>query len=237
MARTLRKEIIMVLIIHSSKKEARAISDIFHYMGVLSYAATPTEALSEISAIYRAVLVVDPENLPDAKSFTEKLLTYNTRIPIFALTDSRGLSGIFDGVFPSDIYSSRLVGEIVRYQKERGIPMTSRYRLAGIDASCEMARVTVFDEPIDFTKTETMILRYMIATYPTPKDADSILRYAFKPLRKPEVTSIRTHISVMNKKFRHKRGKNLFCSLVGKGYVVATPEILKSIKEESLIKA
>jgi hypothetical protein len=227
----------MVLIIHSSKKEARAISDIFYYMGVLSYAATPAEALTEISAIYRAVLVVDPEKLPDAQSLVEKLSSYNARIPIFALSDVQHDDGVFDKILPNDISSSKLIEEFVRFQNDRHLPLTSFYRLAGIDASCTLARVKVFDDPISFTKTETMILRYMIATYPVPKSAESILKYAFKPLRKPEVTSIRTHVSVMNKKFRRARGKNLFCSLAGRGYVMATPEILKSIKEENSIKA
>ena len=41
----------MLLIIDSMKRNAQAISDIFYYMGVLSYAATPCEALSEISGL------------------------------------------------------------------------------------------------------------------------------------------------------------------------------------------
>ena len=222
----------MVLIIHTAKREARAIADIFYYMGVVSYAATPIEALGEISGIYRAILIIDPDNLPDIDSFVEKLRSYNSRIPIFAVSDQPNYLDheLFDGTFPDDIYSSRLIEEIVRYQKSRGLPLSACYRMAGIDASCHLENVLVFEKPLSFTKTETMILRYMIAAYPTPRDANDILRYAFKPMRKPEPASIRTHVSVMNKKFRELRSINLFIALPGEGYVISTPELLQDLK-------
>ena len=229
-----RKEIIMVLIIDSTKRKARAISDIFYYMGVLSYAAIPSEAFSEISNLYTAVLVLCPEKLPDAENFVERLRSYDSRIPIFAVTDASPdlyPEGIFNGSYPDSIYSSTLVEEIVKYQMRRNLPLTAHYRLAGIDASCDKEGVTVFDKGISFTKTETMILRYLISSYPIPQSAAEIIKYSFKPTKKPEITSIRTHVSVMNRKFRKVKGKNLFLNIQGKGYVVSTPEILKSLDE------
>ena len=226
----------MVLVIHTAKQKAQSICDIFYYMGVISYPANAVEGLTEISDMYRAVLIIDPEKLPDINGYLEKLRSYNTHIPIFAISDSPNgkESEAFDGYFPNDIYSSKLVEEIVRYQKNHCLPITSQYRLAGIDASCDKARVSVFDEAIEFTKTETMILRYLMSAYPRAQSSANILRYAFKPLRKPEETSIRTHISIMNKKFREARGRNLFC-VIDKGYSVSTPEILKEVKDAKLI--
>ena len=225
----------MILIINTLKRKAQAISDIFHYMGVLSYPSTPREALTEIEGAYRAALIIEPEQLADAEAFVTKLRSYNSKTPIFAVTSapmSSALSDVFDGKFAGDVYSSRLLEEIIRYQNDRGLPTTAQYTMRGIDASCGIESVQVFDKPIDFTKTETMILRYLIATYPIPQDAKSILRYAFKPLRKPEEASIRTHVSVMNKKFREVRGSNLFSAIPNKGYVVLTPE---TIAKEQLI--
>ena len=224
----------MVLIVSTVKKKAQAISDIFYYMGVLSYAATTYEAASEISGVYKAVLVLDPEELPDADNFIEKLRAYNSSIPIFALSDSNNkccYQKIFDKVFDNDIYSSTIVEQIVAYQSERKQPLTAHYRLAGIDASCYKALVTVFDRSVSFTKTETMMLRYLIASYPAPQDAKSIIKYAFKPSRKPEMASIRTHVSLMNKKFREVRGKNLFVNIPNQGYTVSTPQVLQSMAE------
>ena len=224
----------MVLIINTAKKKAQAISDIFYYMGVLSYAATPTEALSEISSLYRSVLVLNPEELPDAKNFTEKLRAYNSSIPIFAITDAPATLfpyNSFDRCFPNSIYSSSLVEEIVSYQNKNSLPLTAYYRLAGLDASCDKTHVSVFDKNIAFTKTETMLLRYLMASYPAPQSARNIVKYAFKYSRKPEITSIRTHISIMNKKFREIRGKNLFVNIQNQGYTVLTPQVLSTLKE------
>ena len=129
----------MVLVIHNVKRNAQAISDIFYYMGVLSCAATPEEALSEISERYRAVIVMNPEALPDAESFVERLRAYDHKIPIFAISDRTAYTNaVFDECFPNDIYSSRLVEEIARFQSERGLPTVSQYRLAGINASCNI---------------------------------------------------------------------------------------------------
>ena len=222
----------MVLIINSSKRKAQDVSDIFYYMGVISYAATPTGALSEISELYRAVIVMDPEDMPDVESYLKKLRAYSATVPIFALTDNQPAHAYFrrfDAIFPSSIYSSTLVEEIVRYQNQRGLLLTAHYRLAGIDASCDSDVVRVFDNSMRFTKTETMILRYLISAYPAPQSARNIIKYAFKPSRRPEITSIRTHISVMNKKFRDMRGKNLFINLPMQGYIVSTPEVIRSL--------
>ena len=220
----------MVLVISSSRKTAEVISDMFYYMGVISYAATPTEALSEFSGLYRAALIMNPEILPDQADFVAKLRSYAKAVPIFAISDSDGFSRIiYDGVFESSVYSSILLEEIVRYQNGCSLPLSAHYRLAGIEASCTTERVTHFDKPIAFTKTETMILRYLIATYPMPQSTKRIVKYAYKPTKKPEVSSIRTHVSVMNKKFREITGKNLCLSVDKEGYVIATPKMMKEL--------
>ena len=171
----------MVLIISTSKRKAQIINEIFYYMGVLSYAATPTEALSEISGVYRAALVLDPQDLPDTVSFISKLKSYASLIPIFAISDSNDYQkDVFDGNFKNSIYSSTLIEKIVEYQYNHKLPLSAHYRVAGIDASCDSERVTFFDKTIPFTKTEVMILRYLIASYSTPQDARSILKYAYK---------------------------------------------------------
>ena len=225
----------MVLIISSSKKRAQLINDIFYYMGVISHAVTPSEAYSEFSGIYRAALVIEPDGLPDVEGFVTKLRSYAFNVPVFAISDAGNYKKeIFDGSFRGSIYSSTLIEEIVRYQSEHLLPLSAHYRLAGIDASCTNERVSVFDKAISFTKTETMILRYLIAYYPTPQSAKRIVKYAYKPTKKPEISSIRTHISVMNKKFRELTGKNLFLAMDKEGYVVATPEVASALAVEEI---
>ena len=106
----------------------------------------------------------------------------------------------------------------------RGKRAIGSYSLAGIDAGCDLRLPTYFDKEIPLTKTETMILRYLIRIYPRKAKAVEILCHAFKSGRDPEVASVRTHISVMNKKFKKEFGKNLISSFEGGGYTVLTPE-------------
>lgn len=224
----------MVLIINTSKKQAQSVSDIFYYMGIISCFATPKEAFSEISDLYRAVIVLNPESFPDIEDFVTKIKSYASSVPIFAISDviqQSSVSSIFDECFSDTIYSSELAERIMIYQNQRNMPVTGHYRLAGIDASCYNVNVNVFEKTVPFTKTETMILRYLISSYPIPQSPANILKYAFKPTRKPEITSIRTHISVMNKKFRDITDKNLFVTVPKLGYAISTPEILKSLNE------
>ena len=221
----------MVLIIDTSKRTAESISDIFYYMGILSKAATPKEALSEISPIYKAVLISNPDTFPDIEDYVDRLSSY-AQLPLFSISDnprSPLLGHLFDKNYHNSVYSSSLATDIMRIQSERSLSPIGTYRLAGIDASCDLAKVTALNDVIPFTKTEVMILRYLIASYPEAQSPKNILKYAFKQNRKPEITSIRTHISLMNKKFRGIRGKNLVISIPEKGYVISTPEIMQSI--------
>ena len=91
--------------------------------------------------------------------------------------------------------------------------------------------VNYFDTRINFTKTEAMILRYLIRSYPLPKNAESILKYSFRPSRTPEPASIRTHISIMNKKLEAATGRRMIILEPGRGYLITTPEYAK-IKAE-----
>ena len=224
----------MVLIIDTSRKIAESISDIFYYMGILSKATTPKEALAEISPTYKAVLISNPDTFPDIEDYVNRLTSY-CAIPLFSISDNpnnSSFSHLFNKNYHHTVYSSTLATDIMKMQYERSTKPIGTYRLAGIDASCDIPRVVVLNDTIPFTKTEVMILRYLIATYPEAQSPKNILKYSFKPNRKPEITGIRTHISLINKKFRDVRGKNLIISIPDKGYVISTPEILKAMKTQ-----
>lgn len=212
----------MVLVIDKSKRQRDTITDMFHYMGILSYGVSPMDALSEVSRMYSAVLVSSLVGVADPRDYISKLRSY-ANIPIFALSDEP--NPLFDGCFGQNIYSSTLAIAVAKYLTEEGERPIGIYRLAGIDASADITTATYFDNDLSFTKTETMILRYLIKTYPTPVPAKHILKYAFRATRRPEIASVRTHISVMNKKFARLSGVPLTFPCDEMGYVIATPEL------------
>ncbi|MBQ9487791.1 MAG: hypothetical protein IJU91_08360, partial [Selenomonadaceae bacterium] len=79
-----------------------------------------------------------------------------------------------------------------------------------------------------------MILRTLILYYPLCVSAKAIIKYAYRPSRAPQLCNIRTHISVMNRKFRMLTGRNLIGPIAGNGYTILTPELLAEEKETAL---
>ena len=220
----------MVLIINRRKRDAAEVSEIFHYMGILSYGTTPPLALSEISSFYRAVIIMEPDTLPDPCDYVKKLRSYASMVPIFALcNDVKSLKHpkMFDGVFKFAIYSSILASKIAEYSRSRKLSYIGDYRLAGINATCDLKFTTYFEKPIIFTKTEVMIARALIRAYPMPLNAAKLIKYAFRPSRSPELSSVRSYICALNKKFRDATGSNMITSIQGEGYVMITPEIVR----------
>lgn len=224
----------MLLIICKNKKTAASIGETFYYMSILSYGATPHEALSEVSGLYRAVLIVAPEGFPDINDYVNRIKSYRADIPIFALTDDAPPSyygDIFDGVFTRRTFAPSLAEKIIEYANTTNRAKIGSYHLAGIDASSNKVGVHYFYDRIDMTKTEAMILRYLIQSYPIPQSSRNILKYSFKPSRTPEEATIRTHISLMNRKFESSIGRRMITSVPGRGYMILTPEYEHTNKE------
>ena len=217
----------MLLIISKTKKTASDVAETFRYMSILAYAATPSEALSEVSELYRAALIISPEKLADAKDFVYRLKGYKSDLPVFAITDEEfdgDTYSSFDAVFRKPTFSPALAEKIIAFANEHSRSRIGDYRLAGINASSDAFGVTYFDKRIRLTKTEAMILRYLIRSYPLPKDSSDILKYAFKSSRAPEIASVRTHISLMNKKLEAVMEKRAIILIPHEGYLISTPE-------------
>ncbi len=217
----------MILVIDKAKKSAAAIADMFFYMGVLAKAVTPKEAFSEIGQLYRAALIISPNHLPDAKDFIRQLKAYNSSIPIFAVENfPSSEDGLFAKIFNKEDYASTIMAGILDYTAKNSLPQPGDYRLAGMDLSCDIPTPTYFWEPFPLTRTEAMIVRYLVRTYPNPTSPEDILKYAYRGSRVPEIANVRTHISIINKKFRNIAGRNLVEMSFGKGYRVCTPELM-----------
>ena len=220
-------ELKMILIINRSKRDAKNLAEMFYLMGIIAHGATPTEALSEISLQYKVAIIMSPSVLPDKEDYVSRLRSY-AKIPIIAMTDEP--SGhdidIFDLIIKKSTYGSKIIETIRRYCESIGIEPPGKYRLDGINASAQSKTPTYLFSELPLTRTELMVLRTLIITYPRRTPASEILKYAFRQSRAPELSNVRTHISVINRKFREKIGKNLIGYIDGRGYIILTPSVI-----------
>lgn len=230
----------MVLIVGKSIREARLISEIFHYMGILSFATVPERAVGEINNRFRAILVCNPETLNEPEEFIRVLKKFSLSAPVFAISQDKNEyvrshprdMMLFDMIFADNTYSSGLYNAITDFQRQNKLPILGEYKLAGFDASAYLDKPVYFDKPLSFTKTEIMILRYLLRSYPVHVTARDILKFAFKPSKTPEPSNIRTHISVINKKFKTIAGRPCIFSEPRLGYKMLTAEIMCASKNK-----
>ena len=210
----------MLLITDKSKESAEGLSEMFFYMGIPSYPADEKESLEEISSIYRAVIIVSPETFYELDKFVYRLRSKAHSIPIFAVSkENFGMlseyRNLFEGIFSFEPYAARLYKMIREYTDSHSLFSPGVYKVHGVNASVDLKNPTYLSTPLPFTKTETMILRTLIRAHPSALSSRSILKYAFKTSRAPDLSSIRTHISIMNKKFRSISGRNLITLSLG----------------------
>lgn len=225
----------MVLIVNPSRRKAIQITDIFHYMMILSYPCTPKEALTEISTKYHAVLIVDPEDIPDAIDFIARLRSMSLA-PIFALSSDPKWcpsAKMLDKVYTQSILSSDIVKSMIEYCVKNEKQPIGQYSLAGIDCSPVLKMPTYYFEDIKLSKTERMILSYLIVTYPIKQSNADIVEYSYKAGKKPLPDSVRAHISHINKKIRDISGHDMIGNIPCEGYYLLTPEIARN--EETVI--
>ena len=212
----------MILVIDESKKAAVNLAGALSYMGFLSVGVTPSEATNEISPLYRAVIVTSLPRITSPEELVERLRSISSA-PIFSITDKPSGESVFDLEIERGAFASVIAERIMTYCDDHEIVAPGHYTALGIDVSADLKCAMYFWEPLPFTKTECMILRFLIRAYPTPVSADRILKYAYRPSRRPDAANIRTHISIMNKKFRELTGRSLIEAEFGEGYRIVAP--------------
>ena len=216
----------MILIIDKTKKKAEQISGVFRYMGVLATPCSPLDAIRTVCPTYKAILVIEPKNLPELEFLLPKLDCVRLGIPTFALSDSA--DSRFDLTISRNLGSASVLSAMNKYLTELRLKPIGEYMLCGIDAGVARAHASYLGSRLPFTKTELMILKYLMVNYPSPQLVSHILGHAFTPSRAPEAGGVRTHISVMNKKFRTKYGRNIIGHIPDRGYVIITTETART---------
>ena len=215
----------MILVIDKDKENADGVSDIFFYMGILSKGVSSEDAPKEIARPYRAAVLLFPESYRDNALLIKRLRDANNDIPIFAVSkDSEFQNSEIDLIITDTSYPTEILKKILLYTSENNLPSPGEYKQGGIDLSFNLPNPTYFSAPFSLTKTESMIIRYLIRAFPTSASSDEILKYSYRDKRMPESSNIRTHISVINKKFRSVGNKNLVESSFSAGYRIIISE-------------
>ena len=220
----------MLLIIDKKRSDANTVSDIFKYMGIVSYGTTPENAALEFSNRHKAILFIRPELNKATEDLIKSFKTYSLDTSVFAVINNKlpgteyenSIISLFDKTFAEDTSSSKLICEIAEYQAATKRSSVGVYRIAGIDASMSNTVLQYFDIPVSLTKTETMILRFLIASYPLAKSSREILKYSFRSGKTPDPASIRTHVSSINSKFLKATQKRIISNEHSIGYSVIT---------------
>lgn len=218
----------MLLIIDKKKSDADTISDIFKYMGFVSYGTVPENASTEFSGRHKAVIFTTPDLNQATADLIKNFRTYSIDTSIFAVlkedkartSEEFAILSLFDKAFDEDIPSSQLICSIAEYQSDTNRSQIGVYRVAGIDASVTNTMSSYFDLPITLTKTENMILRFLIASYPIAKSSREILKYTFRSGKTPDYSCIRTHISSINAKFMKATKKRVISNEHNLGYSI-----------------
>ena len=208
----------MILITDSDKTRRDTVAEMFYYMGILARSVKPEQVDREIHRGYSALLFTSPESTHGAAISAARIRAVS-EVTVAAICSEK--DDAFELVFPKGSYSASIAASISRYRRERGLSVLGKYECMGFNASSDAPSVTYLGEPINLTRTEAMILRYLIRSYPTPACPSDILKFAFRPTRAPELSSVRTHISIMNKKLREAIGRPLTDTSARGGYVLS----------------
>lgn len=217
----------MLIITDFNKERREALAELYHFMGVLTLAVSPNEVKNSIEPGANAILFASIDGIDRGADILREIRTY-TSIPIFAITDTV-ISG-FDRTF-SRLESYPAILEGIREHGNGGrARQVGDYEGCGICVSAFTKESSFLGEPLPLTKSEIMILRYIVAIHPRPASAEGILKYAFRPSRSPELAGVRTHLSVMNKKFREAFGRCLISSDEHDGYRLSLISEMESMR-------
>lgn len=217
----------MLMIVSAKRRKAEDIAGLMRQLGIVSFVATPGEVISEIDVCYRAILIVEPELMIDPEQFVKTIRQYSPPMPIFGLYEAKKFTPhpYFDKEFTAATLSASFAVKLSDFTDKNGYNILGCYTLGGINAKPDLKEPLFFDTPIRMTKSEIMLLRLLIRTYPRPVRPKYIIKHLYKPSKAPEETCIRAHVCSLNKRFKGLVSGNLIRAVGREGYVIFTPEL------------
>ena len=218
-----RKErTIMILVISSNGKSARALSDMLYHMGVLSFGIDENSFSDKNLNYLKAAVFLEPELLIKKREIAENIkAAKKDAVRLFVGSTEPTDENLFDAKLERGAFAAEIYELLSNEARKKGLCPPGKYGVGDFQADSKLPSTIYREAPLPFSKTENMILRAVICAYPEPISAKDILRYAFRNSRLPEISNVRTHICIMNKKFRALFEKPL-CELISPlGYRLA----------------
>ena len=214
----------MLLIVDQKPRRGESYADSFHWMGVLALSYKPIEALGKLSPAVGAVLIVEPDTLPDTKDYLSRVRSLCRDIPVFSLSETPPCDGErFADCFGTSGYTSTYLSRMRDACAKAGRRPVGVYRYGGMDISCTEEAVRYKKQSVRVTKTEAMILRYLFLAFPARVSAEQILGMAYRRDKRPDSATVRAHVCALNRKLSPILGYRAVTSERGEGYRMGTP--------------
>ena len=217
----------MILVASKSRKNASALSDMLYHMGILSAVCTDLDEKINNLTYFKAIIFLDPDTISNKGETFLQIRKAKPDILTAAVGCIDEDAKYFDLVLDKSTYASKIYEAICKEANKRAVTPPGKYRLGDFYADAERARSGYKKETLPFSKTENMILRTLICAYPTPLSAEELLYYSFRNSRLPEISNVRTHICIMNKKFRLITSTPLAELITSRGSVLAKENIFR----------
>ena len=216
----------MILVIHTTNYKAQRLAESIKTRGFLAVGVAAKNALKELGPRYRAIIILEPTKIEYMDTLVDGLNNSVFAIPLFTIGEP-SLKIRAELKFSPDTSVKDIIKKIAAYLIFYNFLPIGNYRAGGFDASVYTKDTMFLDEQIPLTKTERMILRYIIKSYPVPQPIKEILRVVFPHTKMPQPSNVRAHISNMNEKFCHYIGRQKIKFIKDDGYVLITPENTK----------
>ena len=201
----------MILVINDNLGLCESITEMFRIYGMPCYGTTIADAMKEPANLYSHLLIPEPYTSTDIEETVKNLRSKFPDSPIFKVgIPQADESNIFDAIiFPKKGKCGIVLGIVNLVLDYLG---SKKYSIGNLKVSAEQTCIFYKEKTVNITKTESLILRCLILTFPSGCQKEDILKYCFRRGSYTEVSAIRTHICSINKKFQAAIGEKLILS-------------------------
>ncbi len=200
----------MILLYGKDDGIRKTVCNMLHLLGAICIEGDDNQPLPVSPSLLHAQIILSPEY--DIRQTIVKIRDRHPSAPLFTLLDKHPAApsrALVDKAFSSEVSIPHALFGIIEDCRHLGRTPPCSYEALGIRAHINTDGVYYLGRKISFTKTEAMLLRALLIAHPKPLYASALLSVALSPSRELDVANVRTHVSVMNKKFLFHTGLRL----------------------------